>query len=106
MKKINTTLIYVLSSLSLLCCCFAGLGILVALPSFLIANKKMKEVELEPENFEPEEIKQLNNAKTFALIALVINGLYFVYNLYYLATTDWDVFMEEFQEKMQQYQQK
>ena len=105
MKKLNTTLIYVLSSISLICCCFLGLGILLALPSFLIANKKLKEAEISPEEFEAEDIKAMKTAKTFALVALCINGAWFLYNLYSLATTDWDVFWEEFQSQMEKYQQ-
>ncbi|EAQ41223.2 MULTISPECIES: CCC motif membrane protein [unclassified Polaribacter] len=105
MKKLNTTLIYVLSSISLVCCICLGLGILLALPSYLIANKKLKEAELNPEEYEADDIQAMSKAKTFALIALGINGVYFLYSLYGLATTDWDTFMLEFEEKMQQYQQ-
>lgn len=105
MKKLNTTLIYVLSSVSLICCCFAGLGILLALPSFLIANKKLKEAEQYPEEYEASDVKAMNTAKTFAMVALGINGLYFVYSIYSIATTDWDTFMNEFNQKMEQYQQ-
>lgn len=104
MKKLNTTLIYVLSSLSLLCCCFAGLGILLALPSFIIANNKYKQALLTPEDYDVDDLTAMNNAKTFALVALVINGLYFAYSIYSVATTDWDVFMEDFKSKMEQYQ--
>ena len=67
MKKLNTTLIYVLSSISLLCCCFAGLGILLALPSFLIANKKLKDAVLNSEEYDADEIKAMKTAKTFAI---------------------------------------
>ena len=102
MKKLNTTLIYVLSSVSILCCCFAGIGILFALPSFLIANKKLKEAELNPENYEAEEINAMNNAKTIALVTLIINGLYFTYSIYSLATTDWDTFIQEFKNAIEQ----
>jgi hypothetical protein len=105
MKKLNTTLIYVLSSLSILCCCFAGLGILVALPSFLIANKKLKEAEEFPDEYDVNDVKAMNTAKTFALVALIINGLYFVYSIYSIATTDWDVFMEEYKKAIEQYKQ-
>ncbi|MBU3011947.1 hypothetical protein KO506_11075 [Polaribacter vadi] len=104
MKKLNTTLIYVLSSVSLICCCFAGLGILLALPSFLIANKKLKEATEYPEEYDAAEVKAMTTAKTFALVALGINGLYFVYSIYSIATTDWDVFMEEFNKRMEEYQ--
>lgn len=102
MKKLNTTLIYVLSSLSLVCCCFAGIGFLVALPSFLIANKKVNEAALNPQEYEADNIQAMNKAKTFALVALIITGLYFVYSIYSLATTDWDSFMNQFQEAMDQ----
>ncbi|TXD51300.1 MULTISPECIES: CCC motif membrane protein [unclassified Polaribacter] len=105
MKKLNTTLIYVLSSLSLLCCCFFGLGVLVALPSFLIANKKLKEAAQFPEEYDFDEVKAMKTAKTFALVALSINGLYFVYSMYSIATTDWDVFLEKYQDAIDQIQQ-
>jgi len=104
MKKLNTTIIYVLSSISLVCCICLGLGVLVALPSFLIANKKLNEAQLHPEDYDAEILKAMQNAKTFALIALSINGIYFLYSLYSLATLDWDSFRLEFEEKMKQYQ--
>ncbi|WP_026777924.1 CCC motif membrane protein [Polaribacter sp. Hel_I_88] len=104
MKKLSTTLIYILSSLSLLCCCFAGLGILLALPSFLIANKKLKEAHEFPDEYDFDAVKAMKTAKTFALVALSINGLYFIYSIYSLATTDWDTFMNEFNSQMEKYQ--
>lgn len=103
-KNLNNTLIYVLSTISLLCCCLAGLGILFALPSYIIAHKKMKDVELYPQDYDEYEIKSMKNAKTFAMVALIINGLYFMYSVYSIATTDWDTFMLEIEEKMKQYQ--
>ena len=99
MKKLNTTLIYVLSSLSLLCCCFFGLGVLVALPSFLIANKKVKEAEQYSEEYEIDDVKSMKTAKTFAMIALIINGLYFIYSIY-----SWDEIMEQIYDALEQYQ--
>lgn len=105
MKKLNTTLIYVLSSISLVCCCFAGLGILLALPSFLIANKKIKDATLNPEEYDADDIKAMNTAKTFALVALIINGLTFVYSIYDLATSDFEEIKQEFQKALDQYKE-
>lgn len=105
MKKLNTTLIYVLSSISILCCCLFGLGIVLALPAFLMANKKLKEATLHPEEFEADEIKAMNTAKTFALVALILNGLNLLYSIYSFATTDWEVLQEKWQEAMDQIQQ-
>jgi hypothetical protein len=47
----------------------------------------------------------MNTAKTFALVALIINGLYLIYSIYSIATTDWDVFMEQYKTAIEQYQQ-
>lgn len=105
MKKLNTTLIYVLSSVSLLCCCFLGLGVLIALPSFLIANKKLKEAEEFPDEYEADDVKAMKTAKTFALVALSINGLYFIYSIYSLATTDLEVIKQQYLDAIEQYQQ-
>ena len=105
MKKLNTTLIYVLSSLSLLCCCFFGLGILLALPSFLIANKKFKEVEEFADEYEMEDLKTINTAKTFAIVALTINGVFLLYSIYNLTTTDWDIVKQQYLDAIEQYQQ-
>lgn len=104
MRPINTTLIYVLASLSIPCCCFLGLGILLALPAYIIANNKMKQVEMNPEDFDPDDVRQLNTARTFALVTLIINGLNLLYSIYSIATTDWDVFWEEYQKALEQYQ--
>ena len=64
----------------------------------------MKEAEMYPEEYDPEDVQQMSNAKTFALVALVINGLYFAYNIYYFSTTDWNTIMEQVQQEMQKYQ--
>lgn len=104
MKNSNTTLIYVLSSISLLCCCFAGLGIVLALPAYLMAYNRLKEVEMFPGDFELSEIKAMNNAKIFALTALVINALYLIYSIYVFSNTDWEVFMEQYQNALENYQ--
>ncbi len=104
MKKLNTTGIYVFAVLSLLCCCFGGLGVFLALPAFLIANSKYNEVSNNLESYEDDALSTMNTAKIVALVALIVNGLYFLYNVYYFSTTDWDVIMEQYQKAMEQYQ--
>ena len=105
MKKLNTTAIYVLSVISFLCCCFAGLGIALALPAFLMANNKLKAAQLSPQDYDIDDINAMKTAKTVAMIALIINGVYLLYNIYRLSTTDWDVFMEQYRQAIEQYQQ-
>ncbi|MFT4575343.1 MAG: hypothetical protein ACI9SI_000247 [Polaribacter sp.] len=94
-KELKPTIIYVLSSISIFCCCFAGLGVLLAGPAFMIANNKLKDADGTEYGY-----KSMNSAKTFALVMLIINGLFLLYFLYSLATSDWDTIMEAFQEGM------
>ena len=96
-KELKPTIVYVLSSISIICCCFAGLGILLAGPAFIIANNKLKTADGTEHGY-----KSMNTAKTFALVMLIINGLYLLWSIYSLATTDWDVFMEQYKRALEQ----
>ena len=100
-KSLNTTLIYVLSILGLLCCCFAGLGFLLSGPAYLIANKKLKDAQLNPDEYEGNA-NSMETAKTVALVILIINVRQLVYTSYDLATgdmsegqTEWRKMIEE-----------
>lgn len=95
-KELKPTIVYVLASLSIICCCFGGLGILLAGPAFIIANNKLKTADGSEHDF-----KSMNSAKTFALVMLIINGLYLLYTIYSLATTDWDVFIEQYKNALE-----
>ena len=77
----------------------------VALPSFLIANKKFKEVEEFADEYEMEDLKTINTAKTFAIVALTINGVFLLYSIYNLTTTDWDIVKQQYLDAVEQYQQ-
>ncbi|WP_159023465.1 CCC motif membrane protein [Formosa sp. L2A11] len=93
---LKTTPIYVLSILGLMCCCFAGLGVIPAGIAFYMAHNSLKDVELNPENY--DNIEGMNTAKTIAMIILIINGIFLLYCIYSIATTDWNVMTEQIQE--------
>lgn len=95
-KELKPTIVYVLSSISILCCCFAGLGILLAGPAFLIANSKLKTADGTELGY-----KSMKSAKTFALVMLIINGLYLLWSIYSIATGGLDEFMEAFKQGME-----
>ena len=103
-KKLNPTVVYVLSVLSFLCCCFWGIGFIFSGIAYYIAQDKLKEVQNDPEGFEPNSVRSMNTAKTVALVVLVINILYLCYALYQVYTIGWDTPMERSQEMMQQMQ--
>lgn len=98
-KELKPTVVYVLSSISIICCCFAGLGVLLAGPAFIIANNKLKTADGTEYGY-----KSMNSAKTFALVMLIINGLYLLYTIYYFSTGGYDLFMEEIRKGMEQSQ--
>jgi Trk-type K+ transport system membrane component len=103
-QKLNPTLVYVLAILGLLCCCFGGLGFILAGIAFFIAQSKLKEAKLNPENFEPSSIKAMDTAKIVALVILIINLLYLVMTIYRISTVGWDELMRQSQEMMEQMQ--
>lgn len=103
-NQFKPTAIYVLSVISLLCCCFFGLGIVLAAPAFIMANNKMKDTEANPDRYESATVKAIKTAKTVAMVALIINALYLIYSGYSIAT-NWDDMVLKFNEAMEQAQQ-
>lgn len=101
-KQLNTTIVYVLSIVSFLCCCFVGLGVFLAGPAFFMANKGLKEAALNPEEYDQKSVNAMKTAKIIAIIALAINGIYLLYNIYVLSTTDWDVLMQRYNDMLEQ----
>ena len=102
-KQLNTTLTYVLSIIGLLCCCFGGLGFLLSGPGFLIAHNKLKDATQNPDDYEGN-FKAMNTAKIIALIILIINVLYLVYNLYIYFSGGYEDAFQEFQEAMKEFE--
>ena len=100
-KQLNTTLIYVLSIIGLLCCCFGGLGFLLSGPAYLIAHNKVKDASQNPDNYEGN-INAMNTSKTVALVALIINLLCFIYVIYVLSSGSYDEFLGKWNEAMEE----
>ncbi|WP_445733701.1 CCC motif membrane protein [Mariniflexile sp.] len=105
-QKLNPTLVYVLAILGLLCCCFGGLGFILAGIAFLMANSKMNAVKANPENYEASSVKAMNTAKTVALVILIINVIYLIMTIYQIYTVGWDAIMEQSRQMMEQWQNK
>ena len=103
-KSLNTTVVYILSIFGLLCCCFGGLGFLLSGPAYLMANKKIKDAELNPEDYEGS-VSAMNTAKIVALIILAINLLTFISTIYVIATGDFSEFQKEWDKAMEEFNQ-
>ena len=92
-QNLNTTIVYVLAILGFICCCFGGLGFILAGIAFYIAHNKLKEAELNPENY--SNIPAMKTAKTITLVILIINLAYFGATIYRIYTIGWDGIMEQ-----------
>lgn len=101
-QKLNSTLIYVLSGIGLLCCCIGGIGFIPALIAFLIANSKLREAKANPEEY--ENIQGMDTAKIVAMVILIINILYLLFTVYRIYTIGWDELMEQSQQMMEEWQ--
>jgi len=104
-QRLNPAIVYVLAILGLLCCCFGGLGVLLALPAFLVANSGLKKAALNPDNYDLASVKAMNTAKIVALVILIINLIYLIMTIYRIYTVGWDELMRQSQEMMEQWQQ-
>lgn len=100
-QKLNTTIVYILSGLGLLCCCVGGLGLVPSGIAYFIANNKLKEYYANPDDY--ENGKAMNTAKIIALVILVINVLYMLLTIYRIYTVGWDNIMEQSREMMDQW---
>lgn len=103
-KSLNTSLIYVLSILGLMCCCFFGSGFLWSGPAYLIAYNKSKDAQINPDDYEGN-LSAMETAKTVALVIFIINLIFFAWFIYSIATGDWSEFHKEWQKAMENMNQ-
>ncbi|PWH82653.1 hypothetical protein DIS18_10470 [Algibacter marinivivus] len=101
-KKLNPTLIYVLSILGFVCCCLGGA--VLSIPAYIMAHNKVKDAEINPDDYEGD-LKAMKTAKTVALVSAIISGLMLIRIIYVLATNDWDELQRTFEEAIEQAQQ-
>jgi uncharacterized membrane protein len=75
MQKLNTTAVYILSIVGILCCCI-GLGTIAAIIALVIAINQLKKYNENPELY--SNGKAMKSAKTVAIISLIISIIGFV----------------------------
>ncbi|WP_166961398.1 CCC motif membrane protein [Yeosuana marina] len=101
-KKLNPTLIYVLSILGFICCCLGGA--VLSIPAYVMAHNKVKDAELHPDDYEGD-LKAMKTAKTVALISAIISGLILIRIIYVVATSDWDELTRTIEDAIEQARQ-
>lgn len=78
MQKLNTTPVYILSVIGIICCCVYGLGTITAIIAIVLANKELKKYKAEPDAY--SNGSAIKNARTFSIVSLFISfiGLAFI----------------------------
>ena len=78
MQKLNTTAVYILSVVGILCWCIYGLGTVAAIIAVVIAFNQLKKYNQNPEEY--SNGNAMKTAKVVAIISLIISliGLAFV----------------------------
>jgi len=100
-KLPNGILSIILSIVSLLCCCIAGIGLIPAAIAYFLANKSEKIGLQNPEQY--DNMSQIKAAKILALVALIINIVYLIFTIYRIATVGWDEIMEQSRQMQEQF---
>ncbi|WP_299127822.1 CCC motif membrane protein [uncultured Winogradskyella sp.] len=71
MQKLNTTAVYILSVIGILCCCAYGIGTITAIIAIVIANKEQKKYNANPEEY--SNGSAIKGARIFAIVSLIIS---------------------------------
>lgn len=95
LKKLpNALTVYLLALLSLFIFCFAGIGIVPAIISYLLAVKAEKLHATDPGGF--SNYGSIKKGKVMAIIGIVLNLIIVGIAIWTLSTIGWDAWSEEF----------
>tara|TARA_R110002049_G_scaffold37701_2_gene118162 strand:+ start:160 stop:489 length:330 start_codon:yes stop_codon:yes gene_type:complete len=101
-KLPNATLILIFGILSILGCCFYGIGIILGIVALVLAKKATK---LYAEN--PEEYTGIQNVKTgkiLSIIGIILSALYLLLIIWAITVFGWETMgdQELMQERIQE----
>ncbi|RXK61614.1 DUF4190 domain-containing protein [Lacibacter luteus] len=82
----NATIVLVLGILSIIACCFYGLGIILGIVAIVLAAKDKKLFAAEPELYTASSLKNLNAGRVCAIIGLILSALYLILIIVMIAT--------------------
>lgn len=101
MQKLNTTLVYILSVVGFICCCFSGIGVIPAGIGYYLANKGVKDYEANPEAY--SNGPAMKTAKTVSLVVTIIAGLMAAYSIYNWVSTTPEERAQQQREMLEQF---
>ncbi|TXE11808.1 DUF4190 domain-containing protein [Seonamhaeicola algicola] len=102
-KKLpNATLILVFGILSIVGCCFYGIGIILGVVAIVLAGKAIK---INAEN--PDEYTGIQNVKVgkiLSIIGIILSALYLLLIIWFVSTFGWEAMQDQqlMQERLQE----
>ena len=82
----NATIVLVLGIISIVACCFYGLGIILGIVAIVLAAKDKKLFAAEPELYTASSLKNLNAGRVCGIIGLSLSALYLILIIVVIAT--------------------
>lgn len=74
----NATIVLVLGILSIVACCFYGLGIVLGIVAIVLAAKDKKLFAAEPDLYTASSLKNLNAGRVCGIIGLILSAVYLI----------------------------
>lgn len=101
-KLPNATLILVLGIVSIVGCCFYGIGIILAIVAIVLASKASKIYAENPDEY--SGIQNVKIGKILAIIGLIFSTFYLILIIWAVMTFGWDGMQDQqlMQEKIQE----
>ncbi|RED49620.1 CCC motif membrane protein [Seonamhaeicola aphaedonensis] len=101
-KLPNATLILVFGILSILGCCFYGIGIILGIVAIVLASKATKMYAENPDSY--TGIQNVKTGKILSIIGIVLSALYLFLIIWLVMTFGWETLQDQelMQQKMQE----
>ncbi len=93
----NAKTIYILSLLSFFVFCFAGIGIIPATISYVLARKSEKLYKADSDAY--SNVNTVKKGKIMAIIGIILNLIIVSIAIWTLMTIGWDAWSDEFARK-------
>jgi hypothetical protein len=101
-KLPNATLILVFGILSIVGCCFYGIGIILGVVALVLAAKATKLYAEDPEAY--TGIQNVKTGKILSIIGIILSAIYIILIIWLIATFGWDSMQDQelMQERIQE----
>ena len=100
-KLPNSTLILILGIVSIVGCCFYGIGIILGIVAIVLASKASKIYAENPDNY--SGIQNVKTGKILSIIGIILGALYLILIIWMVMTFGWEAMQDQqlMQERIQ-----